>query len=154
MENSNHLETHKKFAVDLFNLTWELIEKEDRSQAEIDRMINAVHGSRYHWEIAGDAVHIARGEWLISRVYAILQRPEPCHYHASRCLQVTLENELKDFDLAFAYEAMARANDLTSNPVKKAKYLTLAKDSGVKIQDEDDREYFFSELQTIQPNPN
>ena len=43
---------HKQFADDLFNQTWNLIDKQDRSPAETDRMINAAHASRYHWEIA------------------------------------------------------------------------------------------------------
>jgi hypothetical protein len=142
---------HRQFAVELFNLTWDLIDIKDRSQEEIDRMINAAHASRYHWEIAGEAVNIARGEWQISRVYALLQRIEPCLYHAQRCLEVTLDNDLKDFDLAFAYEAMARACHLAGDKERTAKYLALAEDAGGQIQDQGDRDYFFGELQTIHP---
>ena len=145
-------ESHKNFAIELFNQTWDLIEKEDRNQSEIDRMINAAHGSHYQWEFAGEAVNIARGEWLISRVYARLGRGEPCVYHASRCLVITLENNLKDFDLAFAYESMARAAKITENEVESAKYLTLAQESGALIADSDDQEYFFSELKTLTPD--
>ena len=151
MAIENKKKLHQEFAVDLFNQTWDLIEKEERDQAGNDRMINAAHGSRYHWEIAGTGEHVARGEWLISRVYAILNRKEPCLYHADRCLKVTLENDLKDFDLAFAYEAMARASNLVGDEVETAKYITLAKDAGTEIDDPDDRKYFFSELKTIQP---
>lgn len=140
---------HRQFAVDLFNLTWDLIDKKDRSQSDIDRMINAAHASRYHWEIAGQEVNIARGEWQISRVYAILQRVEPCLYHAGRCLAVTLENDLKDFDLAFAYEAMARACALAGDDAETSHYFSLAKEAGEQIQKKDDRDYFFSELGTV-----
>ncbi len=149
MPDENPQETHKKFAIDLFNQTWDLIEKEDRDQMETDRMIHATHASRFHWEIAGQAVHLARGEWLISRVYALCQRAEPCLYHANRCMQITLENDLKDFDLAFAYEAMARASDLAGDEVESAKYLTLAEEAGAKITKPDDQKYFFSELQDL-----
>ena len=144
-------DSHKQMAVELFNQTWDLIDQGDKDQAEIDRMIHASHASRYHWELAGGPVNIARGEWLISRVYALLQRKEPCLYHADRCLQVTLENDLKDFDLAFAYEAMARACDLVGDEVETAKYRTLAGEAGAEISDPKDREYFFSELKTISP---
>ena len=144
-------DSHKHMAVELFNLTWDLIDQADKDQAEIDRMIHAAHASRYHWEVAGSPVNIARGEWLISRVYALLQRKEPCLYHANRCLQVTLENDLKDFDLAFAYEAMARACDLAGDEVETAKYRALAEQAGVEIKDPQDRDYFFSELKTIVP---
>ena len=144
-------ETHKALAIELFNLTWDLIDREEKDQAEIDRMIHAAHASRYHWEIAGGPVNIARGEWLISRVYALSKRTEPCLYHASRCLKITLENDLNGFDLAFAYEAMARACDLAGDAVERAKYITLAKEAGAEISDPDDQKYFFSELRTISP---
>jgi hypothetical protein len=149
---SDKSESHKAFAIDCFNQTWDLIEKEDRTQFDTDRMIHAAHTSRYHWEFIGEAVNLARGEWLISRVYAVLKRVEPCLYHADRCLKITLENDLKDYDLAFAYEAMARACDLAGDELETAKYVTLAKDAGSKIVDSNDRKYFFSELQTIQPD--
>ncbi|MBG0786994.1 MAG: hypothetical protein H0S79_18005 [Anaerolineaceae bacterium] len=141
---------HRQMAIDLFNLTWDLMEKTDRTQAETDRMINAAHASRYHWEIAGEAVNIARGEWQISRVYAVVGRSEPCLYHAERCLQVTLENDLVDFDLAFAYEAMARAWHLVGDLMETAKFITLGQEAGEKISGEEDRVYFFKELNTIE----
>lgn len=141
---------HRQMAIELFNLTWDLMEKTDRTPAETDRMINAAHASRYHWEIAGDAVNIARGEWQISRVYSVIGRAEPCLYHAERCLHVTLENKLADFDLAFAYEAMARACHLSGDLMETAKFITLGQEAGEKINEEDDREYFFKELNTIE----
>ena len=141
---------HRQMAIELFNLTWDLLEKTDRTPAETDRMINAAHASRYHWEIAGDAVNIARGEWQISRVYSVIGRAEPCLYHAERCLHVTLENKLADFDLAFAYEAMARACHLSGDLMETAKFITLGQEAGEKINEEDDREYFFKELNTIE----
>lgn len=151
MNDQNLKETHRKFAVAAFNQTWDLIDKLDRTPEEIDRMINTAHASRYHWEIAGDAVNIARGEWQISRVYAILQRPEPSLYHAKRCLEVTLKNDLKDFDLAFAYEAMARASSIAGDNVETNKFIALAEKAGEIISDQGDKDYFFSELKTISP---
>jgi hypothetical protein len=144
---------HKQLAIELFNLTWDMMEKKDRTQAETDRMINAAHASRYHWGIVGEPVNFARGDWQISRVYALVGRAEPCLYQAERCLQITLENDLKDFDLAFAYEAMARACHLEGDAVETAKYYTLAQEAGAEIEEADDRKYFFSELQTIEPEP-
>ncbi len=66
-------------------------------------MIHAAHASRYHWGIAGEVIHRQRGEWQISRVYAVANRSHSCHYHAQRCLEITLENAIGGFDLAFAY---------------------------------------------------
>lgn len=149
MSDTDAQAPHQKFAVELFNLTWDLMDKTDRSQMETDRMIHAAHASRYHWECIGEPVNLARGEWQISRVYAILQRAEPCLYHAERCRQITLENDLRDFDLAFAYEAMARACRLAGKAAEAEKYLALAREAGDQIQNPGDRKYFLGELETI-----
>ena len=153
MPTADEKAIHKKFAINLFNQTWDLIEKEERTQQETDRMIHYAHASRYHWEIAGTPLNIARGEWQVSHVYAILNRVEPCLYHANRCLQITIENDLQDFDLAFAYEAMARACDLEGDEVETAKYVELAKEAATKIKDPEDRKYFLSQLDTIHQIP-
>lgn len=149
MSDQDSQTLHRIYAIDLFNLTWDLMEKADRSQMEIDRMIHAAHASRYHWEVVGEPVNLARGEWQISRVYAILGRSEPCLYHAQRCLQITLDNKLQDFDLAFAYEAMTRAFNLAGNQQGKVEYLALANAAGQEIKDQADRKYFVDELSTI-----
>jgi hypothetical protein len=64
--------TRRKLAADLFNHTWTLLEKQDRTAAEDDEMIHSAHASRYHrGEVdVGEPVNLARGEWQCSRVYA------------------------------------------------------------------------------------
>src|SRR6266536_5996975 len=103
-------EVQRTLAADLFNYCWTLIEKPDRTERETDLMIDAAHASRFFWEDSGEPVNHARGEWQISRAYAEAKRPEPSLYHARRCLQVCEAHSIGDFDLAYAYEAMARAH--------------------------------------------
>ena len=142
-------ESHKKFGVDLYNKTWEFIDKEKRSQAEIDIMIHAAHASRYHWGEFGEPVNFARGEWQISRVYSILKMSESALFHAKRCLDICKENEIGDFDLAFAYEALARAYSIINEDEEFKKYYHLAEEAGDKIKLMQDKDYFFSELKNI-----
>lgn len=61
----------KLLASQLFNETWRLMEQEERSRDDDDRMIHTAHASRYHWGQVRDATppHRARGDWQISRVY-------------------------------------------------------------------------------------
>jgi len=40
---------HKKMAVDLFNRTWDLLDKSERTPEENDELVHAGHASRYHW---------------------------------------------------------------------------------------------------------
>ena len=142
-------ELHKKLAVDLFNLTWDLLDKEDRTPEEADTMIHAAHASRFHWGEVGTPLEFERGEWQISRVYAVLDRPEAALYHARRCLDLCQANEIGDFDLAFAYEALARAYAIAGDADKSGEYIELAMGAAQQIEDEGNREYFESELATV-----
>jgi len=142
-------ECHKKFAVDFFNLVWSLLDKKDRTKEEDDKMVHAVHASRFHWGEVGSAVNIARGEWQISRVYSVLNMPESALHHAKRCLEICKENIIGDFDLAFAYEAMARAYAVAGEKSEVEKYIKLAKEAGEKIKEKEDSDLFFSDLETV-----
>ena len=79
---------HRQLGVDLFKHVWTLPELPQRTLAQGDALVHAAHASRYHWGVAGQTKHRARGEWQISRVYAALGRPEPALHHAKRCLEL------------------------------------------------------------------
>ena len=140
---------HKKFAVDCFNGTWGLLDKTNRTPEEDYKMIHIAHASRYHWGEIGTPLEFARGDWQISRVYAVLSLGEIALKYGKTSLNHCLENEIGDFDLAFAYEALLRASAVLGDKVSLEKYKSLAKAAGDAIEDEANRDYFFRELQTI-----
>jgi hypothetical protein len=142
-------EEHRKFGVELFNLTWSLLDKKDRAREDDDKMIHAAHASRFHWGEIGTPLEFERGEWQVSRVYSVLKRSEPAVYHAKRCLEICKKHNIGDFDIAFAYEAMARAHAIADNKIECEKYIKLAKEAGEQIKKKEDKDYFFSELKTI-----
>jgi hypothetical protein len=148
-ESITEQETHKKFAVDLFNLTWDLLDKPERSADEDDKMIHAAHASRFHWGEVGTPLEFERGEWQISRVYAVLNRPEAALYHAQRCLGICQANDIGDFDMAFAYEAMARAYAVAGDAARSKEYIALGEQASEHIEDKDNREYFDGELEGV-----
>ena len=143
-------EMHRQIGVELFNFTWTLIDKSDRTPDESDLMIHAAHASAYHWRQVGEPLNFERSDWQLSRVYALLNRPEPALYHAQRCLEICQSEGIGDFDLAFAYEAMARAKSVGGKHEEAARYLDKARETGKEIEKKDDRNYFFSELNTIE----
>ena len=142
-------EYHKKMGVDLFNLVWSLLDKKDRTKEEDDKMIHAAHASRFHWGEIGTAINFARGEWQISRVYSVLDQSQAAAYHGKRSLDICKENKIGDFDLAFAYEAMARAYAIGGDKSQNEKYTELAKKAAEQIKKKEDKDYFLSELKTI-----
>lgn len=142
---------HRAIAVALFNHVWTLIERPDRTPAEDDEMIHAVHASRFHWSRAADSdpVNLARGEWQCSRVYAVLGRAEPAMWHAHRCLAIVEDNEIADFDLAAAYEALARASAVAEDPDGVAAWKAKAVRALDGIAAADDREPIEQDLATL-----
>ena len=140
---------HRTFGKEFFNYVWELLDKSHRSKEEDDAMLHAAHASRFHWGKAGTAATLARGEWQISRVYSVLKRAEPALYHANRSLEICQENGIGDFDLAYAYEALARAYTVAENIPESKRYIDLAEKAGEAIAERDDRALFDSDLKSI-----
>lgn len=148
-ENLSIHEWHKKQAIDNFNYTWDLIDKKDRTQEDKVSMIHAAHASRFHWGKIGTSLNFARGEWQISRVYSLLNMGESALFHGKQSLELCQANNIEDFDLAFAYEAVARAYMVLNDQVQMQKYIDLAAEAAENIEKEEDKEYFLSELKSI-----
>ena len=142
-------EDERNLAVSLFNRAWELMEKPGRSRDEDDEMVHAAHASRYHWGVVGEPVNRARGEWQISRVYTVLGRGEPATAHAQRCLQICQEQGIADWDLAYAYEALARAYQAAGDATQLGKFKKMARDAGDRIIAAEDRAHFDDDYSTL-----
>ncbi|WP_253702051.1 hypothetical protein [Bacillus sp. FJAT-27445] len=142
-------EFHRKQAIHLFNKVWDYMEKSNRTPNEEDLMIHMAHSSRYHWGQVGTPVNHSRGEWQISRVYCVLGRSEPALFHAKRNLEIVLENGIRDFDLAYAYEALARAYKVEGNVPELEKYTHLALHSANQIIKEEDKNLLLSDLKSL-----
>ena len=142
-------EAHEYFAKNLNGRTWELLEKSGRTKAEDELMIYAAQASCYHWLVAGTPLHHQRAEWLISRVYAVIGKPRAALGHALRCMELTEQNPalMKDFDLAYACEALARAHALAGDKEDAKKYLEEARPLGQAIANEEDKKIFLGDLQ-------
>jgi len=139
----------RKLAADLFNRAWELMEKPGRTRDEDDEMLHTAHASRYHWGVVGQPEHRTRGEWQISRVYTVLGRGEPAIAHAQRCLELCEEHGIGDWDLAYAYEALARAYQTAGDATELGKFKKLARDAGDRITEAEDREHFEEDYATL-----
>jgi hypothetical protein len=139
----------RKLAGELFNRVWELMDKPRRSHEEDDEMIHAAHASRYHWGVVGKAENLARGEWQISRVYTVLGRGEPAVAHAQRCLDICLQHSLADWDLAYAYESLARAQKTAGHAAEARKFKRQARAAGEQISEAEEREHFEEDYATL-----
>ena len=146
---SVHPETQKQIAIELFNYVWTLLERPDRTARDDDLMVDAAHASRLFWEEPGGPANHARGEWQISRVYATVRRSEPALHHAQRCLDICRQYDLGGFDLAYAYEALARAHALAGDGEAAARWRAQAREAADAIADTEDRELVLGDLRTL-----
>ena len=141
----------RRIAVELFNETWAMLERPDRDAEEDLRMLHAAHASRFHWGEIGEPVNLARGEWQCSRVYAVLGRAEPARFHAERCLELCEANGIGDLDLAYAHEALARAERLAGDEEAVRRHLDDARAAATRIAEAEDREHFLRDLADLEP---
>ena len=132
--------------VDLFNEVWRLIE----TREDDDRLLHSAHASAYYWAAAPECKpeNRARSEWQISRVYTVLGRGEPAVWHARRCLEWCESAGIGDWDLAYAYEALARAHGVAGSP-EAAGWKAKARVAGDAIADAEDREHFEEDYATL-----
>ncbi len=143
--NDGLKETQEKLAKMYFNSVGDLMEKSSRTPEEDEVMIHAAHTSCYLWMQIGTRVNHQRGEWQVARVYTILGHFAAALSHANRCLELTdrHQEQMQDFDIAFAYECVARANAIAGNRQVAKKYIGLAEQAGQDIKDSDDHKVFF-----------
>jgi len=152
---SGTVSDERALAAQLFNETWRLLEREDRGQEDDDQMIHIAHASRYHWgQVPGATpAHLARGEWQISRVYAVLGRSEPAIYHAQRVVDICQADGIGDWDLAYGYEALARAFAVASDAEAARAFTDRALAAAESIAEDEDRDLLLADLETIPRQP-
>jgi hypothetical protein len=144
-------EQRRKLAVDLFNRAWKLMLLPERTPEQDDELLHTAYASRHHWSQIGTAAHVARGEWQLARLYTVLGRAEPALYHAGRCLAYCEGDPaaLEDWDLPYAYEALARAQLVAGNEDEAKRLAARARGLGERIADDEDREHLESDLATL-----
>ncbi len=137
---------HRRLGIDLYNRTWTLMDSLG------DEMLHCAHASAYHWmQSGGTTANRARSEWLCSRVYALLGRPEPALHHARRCLELVESSpaEMDDWDRAGALEALARAH-LTAGEMEEARRnYELARTETAQIGNREDRKHLEADLDAL-----
>jgi hypothetical protein len=144
---------HRQLGVELYNSSWALIEQPEGTPEQADELIHHVHASMYHWLQAPECEpkNRARGEWLCSRAYAVLGRAEPALHHARRCFEICEQHaeSVEDWDLAFAYEALARASRVADKEDEAQRYEQRGRELAEQISDPEDKEIVLKDYATL-----
>ena len=128
---------------------WSLKEQRDRSADDDDHMVEAAHASRFLWGLVGPPTPWATGEWLLPRVYSVLNRPEPALHHAHRCEALTGNHGLDGFRLGFAYEALARVWAVAGEVGARDAHLARAWEYAAQVAATDDRPWLEEHLAAV-----
>ncbi|MFV0520131.1 MAG: hypothetical protein ACK5LY_07640 [Lachnospirales bacterium] len=140
---------HIEFAKKCFNETWDLIEKKDRTFEQNTEMLAKAYASYYHWSNCGDHINLLRGAWQLSRVHSLVKEGSLALKYGQYSLKLCLENNVKDFDLAFAYESIARAYFILDNEKLYEDYRDVALSVCESIEKDGDKKYTLSEINSI-----
>jgi hypothetical protein len=143
---------HRQIGVALYNSTWDLLEKTDRTDLETDELLHRAHASRWHWARAEGTgpINLARGEWLCSRVYSVLRRGEPALWHARRCVSIAeAATDREPRDVPAAYEATARAHAAAGDEAAARDWVRRAREALEAIADADDRQPIEHDLDAL-----
>ena len=140
---------HRYFAAACFNATWDLIEKEDRTPADDQRMISLALASMYHWSERPDcgATERSGGYWQVSRVHALVGLAGEARRYGEICREVS--GDLAPFYRGYAHEALARAARLAGDTAAAAEHLAKARALASEITDDGERELLVADLATL-----
>ncbi len=148
-------EFHKKVAINTNNGIWAILDSDSPSSQELEDALHMAHTARYHWSKVGTTINAVRAEYMIARVYALMKRAEPALFHANRGLELAKKAEKtdenwKDWDIPFIYEALARAHSVAENKSECKKYKDLAQKATNAVEGEDDKKICQGELDKVE----
>ena len=140
---------HRYFSATCFNKTWEFIDNPHRTSDEELVMLQTAMTSLWHWSQREDATpqNLSVGNWQVSRVYCLLGQADNARRYAEVSLKLAEGHE--PFYIAFAYEALARAELVAGNKAKMQEYLDKAFALAEKVEDEEDKQVLMADLGSI-----
>jgi hypothetical protein len=141
-------EAIRELAKEANGRSWELLGKADRTPEDDDELVEAAFASLYCWRQVRSEVNLQRGLWLMAHTFTVLGESTRSIRYAKSCLALTEEHkaELKDFDVAYAYEGISRALALAHQEEAAREYHAAASEAGERISDPEDRQIFMSDF--------
>ena len=141
-------EAHHWFAVEFNNEAWDLLEKENRSVEESDRLLHLAHAAWIHWKAVGVKLNEQRAECLLAFARsenhdeAIQQSALKSALRARRLLGET--SEATPFDTAMTHAALARSRAISAGDSARdaSEALATAVKFAARIPSAEDRDYF------------
>jgi hypothetical protein len=142
-------EWHRQIAVDLFNGTWELIDRVERTPDDDAEMLVRAMTSRWHWSQVGGPEELASGDWQIAHVASLLGHGDLALRFAERNLTAATALGWTGWRLASAHEGMARAFAAAGDADGRRHHVALAEAALAAESDPGDRQIIADQLATV-----
>jgi hypothetical protein len=142
---------HKYFSAECFNRAWDLIDKPRRSPVEEEKMLLLSLASLWHWTQREDCTltNLSIGYWQVARVYALLRQADQAHRYGELCLEAAQKDGVLPFYRGYAYEALARAEQVADNLDAMEKYLIQAHQIASELAEPDEKKQLLKDLASI-----
>jgi hypothetical protein len=140
---------HRYFSAHCFNSAWDLIDKIGRTPEEDELMIQLNQASIWHWSQRADNADKNRsiGYWQASRIRALLGQADEARRYGQLCLQYS--GQLEPFYLGYAYEALARAEQVAGNPAEAREYAAEARRLASQVSEAGEKKALLDDLAGI-----
>lgn len=146
---SDEAQTHRRMAKALFNSTWDLIDKGDRTEDEDAEMLVEAMASRWHWAQVGTVQETAMGDWQIAHVFSLLGHGDVARRFARRALADAEREGWDGWRLASMHEGMARACAASGDAAGRAEHLAAADSALAREPDDEEREAIAAQVATV-----
>ncbi|MEW5871813.1 MAG: hypothetical protein AB1894_21275 [Chloroflexota bacterium] len=142
---------HRYFSSQCFNQAWDLMDKSSRTVDEDEEMLRLSLTSTWHWTQREDCrpANLSVGYWQTSRIYTILGQAENARRYGLLCLQASQARGVLPFYLAYAYEALARAEAVAGHAAEMKAYLVKAHQVAEQLKDPESKQQLLADLETV-----
>lgn len=138
-----------KLAKELFNQTWDLLDRTDRTPADDLTMVGYALASWALWRRVGAPKNHAISDWQVARVFALLGDAGWSARYAAAGLATCRDRDLGPFLLGYAWESVARAASLAGDAEQVSEAIAASRAAADLVDDPDDRQLILDDLDEL-----
>ena len=146
---------HKHFAAACFNGVWDMLDLVSRTAEQEQEMIEMAITSLWHWKQRQDCsdTNLSVGYWQVSRTYAVVGLADEARRYAELCVVMSRRPGVLQFYLGYAYEALARAEQVGGNANMAKQHLAEARRVADSLPDPEAKQLLLADLNALEGQP-
>ena len=146
-ESATPKEADRSIAITCYNRAQDLYHSIRNPEQDLE-MLEAALTSRKHWRLVGGPQQFAMSDWMVSRVYVLLNEPTLAVEYALSSLVHDQQN-FPAWLKASVYEGVARAHKFTGNNSEFERFRGLAISALSLEPDLEDKQFILQQIQEL-----